>query len=537
MRCGVWASVVAAAMLAIAVPSSHAATAPSQDPFYAPPGPLAGVAPGTILRSRKVTINVRGVTPLGLINSYQLLYRTSDSKGQPVATVTTVLVPNTAAPEEGRTLLSLQDAEDSVNPVCAPSYQLQIGSPDNNTLSAEMGAVFNQLLLGRTLVVPDHEGPQSQWLATGMAGHATLDSIRAAEHFAPAQLAGTATKVGLLGYSGGAHATAAANELQPAYAPELNIVGVAAGGVPPVSRATVDFLDGSAYAGFFFAGMIGLDRAYREFEFDSLLNDKGKAKAQEAAKGCSTGNTLAPYTHFDDYTTAPRMLDLPRVAKVIATNALGHATPTAPTYYYNAITDDLVWIKPLDELVANYCAHGATLRYERDPLGINHTGGAAQFFVKGLAYLIQRYEGGAPPSTCTSPHGDTSAATSPAAATGRVRLRVASRPLHTTRRGSFAVRLRNASRFAVRIRSLTVVSRDRVRAGNRPHRVTFATLAKNRARTVGAGRLATVTLRLTRAHRRLLARLGRVRVRITARAEAPDGRRATARRTVTLVAR
>ena len=76
------------------------------------------------------------------------------------------------------------------------------------------------LTMGWAVVVPDYEGPDSQWTAGTQAGHAVLDGIRAALRFGPAGLAGPSTPVGLWGYSGGAQATARATELQPGYAPD-----------------------------------------------------------------------------------------------------------------------------------------------------------------------------------------------------------------------------------------------------------------------------------------------------------------------------
>ena len=65
------------------------------------------------------------------------------------------------------------------------------------------------------------------------------------------------------------------------------------------------------------------------------------------------------------WTTTPNTFESPQVQQVIAENALGHAVPTAPTFYYNGINDELIWIKPLDQLVAHYCAGGASIEQVR----------------------------------------------------------------------------------------------------------------------------------------------------------------------------
>jgi len=90
---------------------------------------------------------------------------------------------------------------------------------------------MSQLLAqGWDVVTSDYEGLNSEWAVGPMLGHATLDSIIAVEHFAPAGLKGAKTEVTLNGYSGGSEASTWAAAFAPKYAPNIDIVGVAAGG-------------------------------------------------------------------------------------------------------------------------------------------------------------------------------------------------------------------------------------------------------------------------------------------------------------------
>jgi hypothetical protein len=75
-----------------------------------------------------------------------------------------------------------------------------------------------------------------------------LDSVRATKAFATLGLASN-VKVGMWGYSGGAIAQGWAAALQPSYAPDLNVVGIAHGGTPANLTATVEFLDGKLFSG------------------------------------------------------------------------------------------------------------------------------------------------------------------------------------------------------------------------------------------------------------------------------------------------
>ena len=109
----------AAPGLAAAAPAT-----PSADPFYSPSGSLTGVAPGTVLRSRNVTVNGSGVPTT--FRGTQVLYRTTNQLGQPDATVATIIQP--AARVGAAKLLSYQTFYDGVASTCRPSYTLQDGS-------------------------------------------------------------------------------------------------------------------------------------------------------------------------------------------------------------------------------------------------------------------------------------------------------------------------------------------------------------------------------------------------------------------------
>lgn len=69
---------------------------PDDDIFYKPPPGFENTAPGTILKHRPVP------NPLTLNNkdgiktkaAWQLLFRTQDSLGKPIATVTTIIQPH-----------------------------------------------------------------------------------------------------------------------------------------------------------------------------------------------------------------------------------------------------------------------------------------------------------------------------------------------------------------------------------------------------------------------------------------------------------
>ena len=71
------------------------------------------------------------------------------------------------------------------------------------------------------------------------------------------------TPVGLYGYSGGSIASEWASELAPTYAPELNVVGVAEGGIPVDYAHNLRYINGSpSWSGIMPGILLALTRAY-----------------------------------------------------------------------------------------------------------------------------------------------------------------------------------------------------------------------------------------------------------------------------------
>jgi hypothetical protein len=240
---------------------------PSDDPFYLPPAGFESAKPGQILNSRPVpsALSLFQLIPLQLKGAYQLLYRTTDARGNPTVTVTTVLVPKNADPKK---VVSYQVAEDSGGEInCAPSYTLQTGSEATyaGTGGIEAALIAAALNQGWIVSSPDWEGPKSTFVDGLGAGQATLDSIRAALSSENITSVSPQAKVQMWGYSGGALASEWASELQTTYAPEVPIIGQVLGGVTPNVTSVIDTINKGLFAGIAAAGILGLGSAYPDF--------------------------------------------------------------------------------------------------------------------------------------------------------------------------------------------------------------------------------------------------------------------------------
>jgi fermentation-respiration switch protein FrsA (DUF1100 family) len=390
----VLAVILAVTTFCVGGPGGSPATAapipePAQDPFYTPPAGFEAASPGTILRTRSVTVTGL-VIPIP-VRSTQMLVRSTDAHDRPVAVVSTLMVP--LIPFLGaRPLLSYQPAIDSLGDQCNPSYTLRTGT------EKELPLLALGLTNGWAVVVTDYQGPRNAFGAGHMAGHATLDGIRAAERLPGTGLNGSGTPVGLWGYSGGALATGWASELQPSYAPELNVKGVAAGGIPADLEPAARLMDGSPFSGLLLAASLGLSREYPEVL--TLLNDQGRALAQEAGDLCLAELTARyPLRRLSEFTTTPDPLGHSIVQTVLDVNTMGAEAPAAPVYIYHSLLDELIPHAVATEIQRDWCQGGAQVQLYTDVLS-EHAVLAVSGAPGAVAYLGGRFAGAPAPSNC-----------------------------------------------------------------------------------------------------------------------------------------
>ena len=175
---------------------------------------------------------------------------------------------------------------------------------------------------------PDYEGPQSQYGAGWLRGPrcARLDQGGQERSRRP----GLANSpVGVWGYSGGALATAWAAEVQPAYAPEIEITGVAAGGVPPDFEAVARTIDGGPFSGLGLAVETGLGaRVSRDGRCTRSSMRRGRIWYEISDKCVSDSAREGQFKRMDDLTREGIAISsLPRIKNVLLENHLGKSTP------------------------------------------------------------------------------------------------------------------------------------------------------------------------------------------------------------------
>ncbi|WP_068019680.1 lipase family protein [Nocardia mexicana] len=340
--------------------------APDNDPWYDDPANLADLQPGDIIRSRVVQTRLLGL-PVPVF-SKQLLFRSNDVHGNPIATATTVIVPGIPWVGSPRPVISFQEAIDSTDSSCNPSHTLQVGTFKEIALAQywiAQGFAFN---------IPDFDGKYNTF-ATYDEGQMVLDSLRAMKN--DASLGLTDSGIGMYGFSGGGSATARAAELRQSYAPDVKILGAAFGGTPPDLTAIADYATVSrpGVTGMSsFTMWLGAAALAREFpeEFDPkrLLNAEGQQIIADLNSRCVYSAALTGmYRPISDYyAPGSQGLNDPAIQGVLKSQSLGKHIPDIPLLWWNGVWDQLIPASIVTPGVNDYWQRGADLRYYTMPV-------------------------------------------------------------------------------------------------------------------------------------------------------------------------
>ncbi|WFD34147.1 hypothetical protein MCUN1_000983 [Malassezia cuniculi] len=347
----------------------RAPTDPRSDPFYTPSGDWQSTAPGTILAERTIVPAVASFIDIA-VEGYQLLYRTNGvNDSDPSHSVTTILVPQNYQRDK---LVSVNVYEDSFSAKCAPSYSVQKGAQLFKDIAFTYQQLFMLTLLneGWVVVVPDHEGPDVAFTSGFVEGHAVLDSFRATLNYDRLGLSKNARVAGY-GYSGGGLATGWAAQLQPSYAPDLNVAGWAMGGVVANISSWFRYLDGTSGAGFVMAGFAGIVESYDQLHWvKDARTSAGRAAWSTAQDLCMYENVrhFSNEIIFSDkyFRNGGTFLNNPEISSVLANLTLGRDSslaPTAPVYMFHASRDETVPYTMGLSTAQDWCRNGAKVQF------------------------------------------------------------------------------------------------------------------------------------------------------------------------------
>lgn len=332
------------------------------DAFYTPPASVPD-EPGRLIRSRPLTTGV----PEGL-RAWVILYTTTDGDGAPAIASGTVLAP----PGEGgeaHPVIAVGHGTTGIVPRCAPSLSR---TPFADGAGA---ALEREVRAGRVAVMSDYvglgtAGPHA-YLVGPDAAHAVLDAVRAARELTDVAVG---DRVVAWGHSQGGHAVLWTGLLAAGYAPDLDLLGVAAFAPASDLHALADDLR-TAAIGKLVAAYIAAswDAAFPELDVRSQLTPTYRGVVDRIADLCFTGRdvlaALATATQLSREVFAPGALDGP-IGLRLRENSPDDQIPV-PVLLAQGDADPLVLPAQQARYVARQCAAGAVLDARVYP-GLDH---------------------------------------------------------------------------------------------------------------------------------------------------------------------
>lgn len=368
--------------------------------FYTPPASLGPGEPGALIRSQPMDAYALPGVPLHA-KAWRIMYRSTKATGGSTAVTGTVLVPDQPWRGQGhRPLVGFAAGSQGLADRCAASRRLAAGTEYESAVLSQM------LSRGWAVVLTDYPGlgtPGDHPYVVGQAlGKSVLDSIRAARRLPGAELSRHGP-VAIYGYSEGGLAAGWALQLQPTYAPELELEGGAVGAAPANLPKLVPALNGGPFAFLIPYTGIGFDAAYPGLRLQNHLNARGRALADRLRQTCiedaiAQGLLMTPKDYRAYVTGDP--FDTAQWRDKLRANSLGYRSPQVPVLVGAGRQDEVIPFRQSVELCHRWQARGVDVHFADIPISEHLTGGVA-FSLHGLPFLADRFAGSPTnPSSC-----------------------------------------------------------------------------------------------------------------------------------------
>jgi pimeloyl-ACP methyl ester carboxylesterase len=369
-----------------------AGVANAQTDFYRTPRSEAAGAPGTLVRQEVID-----GAPLGA-TAYRVLYRSTGLDNKPILVSGVVIVPPGDPPPGGRPIVAWAHPTSGVVPRCAPSLAI--------FLFEQIQGLRSFVRDGYVVAATDYpglgtEGPHPYLVGTSEA-RAVIDSVRVAGSLPGA---GGGKKFVVWGHSQGGHAALFTGIIAKTYAPELDLLGVAAA-APATDLAMLMNEDIDSVGGKNITAMTlwSWQRVF-DAKMDKVVNARAMPAVDQLAQECIEGPfdirkrqlTEQPLERY--FLIVKHPSDVEPWHTLLATNSPGALSPEIPVFLAQGADDVIVHPDVTKAYAAKLCKGGSKVRMLSMP-NIGH-GRAAQASTQAmLEWVGDRFAGAAVPDDC-----------------------------------------------------------------------------------------------------------------------------------------
>ena len=390
----VTALVLAVGGVAISV-AVHRAAPGEPGPFYTAPSPLPDGPPGTIVRTEVIDGFHPGAT------TYRVLYTSTGYDGSPTAVSGIIVVPDSPPPPEGREIIAFTHGTVGVATNCSPSLQGRKALPVYEGLDEFVAD-------GYVVAATDYQGlgtpgPHPYLVGASEAMNA-LDSVRAARNVDAAH---AGTDFAVWGHSQGGQAALFTGQLAASYAPELHLVGVAAG-APPTNLVELFKVNIETTVGKILISMAlqSWSRVYNDASLDQIVTPSARPAVKSIAERCLYDQTQILAAVPSSLLLGLTFLSTPPWEiepwkTIIAQNTPGAAPTGVPMIITQGSADPIMTPDVTRQFVSELCANGETVDY-RVLSGVGHLEAGHVAAPEVAAWIADRFAREPPPNTCGS---------------------------------------------------------------------------------------------------------------------------------------
>jgi pimeloyl-ACP methyl ester carboxylesterase len=379
-------------VLAILCILTGAKAANAQTDFYRAPASEAAGAPGTLVRQEVID-----GAPLGA-TAYRVLYRSTGLDNKPILVSGVVIVPPGDPPPGGRPIVAWAHPTSGVVPRCAPSLAI--------FLFEQIQGLRSFVRDGYVVAATDYPGlgtpgPHPYLVGTSEA-RAVIDSVRVA---ATLPGAGGGNKFVVWGHSQGGQAALFTGLIAKTYAPELDLLGVAAA-APATDLAALmnDDIDSVGGKNITAMTLWSWQRVF-DAKMDKVVDPRAMPAIDQLAQECIEGPfdlrrrqlTEQPLEQY--FLTNKHPSDVEPWHTLLAENSPGALPSQIPVFLAQGMDDVIVHPKVTQDYAAKLCKDGNKVRMLSMP-NIGH-GRAAQASTQAmLEWTGDRFAGAPAPDDC-----------------------------------------------------------------------------------------------------------------------------------------
>ena len=371
---------------------SASAGAMAQPAFYRPAEQELAGPPGTIIRQEPMQLAPAGAA------AYRVLYRSTGLRDEPIAVSGIVVVPAGQPPQGGRSIVAWAHPTTGIVPRCAPSLA--------HLHFQQMQGLRNLVERGYVVAATDYPGLGTvgphPYLVGVSAARAVLDSVRVARSMAGV---GGESKFAVWGHSQGGHAALYTGLIAESYAPELNLVGVAAA-APATDLAALLNDDFNSAGGKNITAMTLWSWA-RVFNapIDRVVEPAAMPTIDRLAEECLESIYDYLVRQRTERPLEQRFLSVKSLADVepwrslAVRNSPGALPPRIPVFLAQGTADELVRPAVTQEYMTQLCRAGSKVRMMLMP-GVGHGFVGRDSADDAAAWMADRFAGSVAPDDC-----------------------------------------------------------------------------------------------------------------------------------------